>query len=123
MAPNPRHRAETLLPLKPLVFEILVAVAAGERHGYAIVQDIAARTARQRRLLPGHLYRTLSWMLTAGLIVESARRPAIDLDDQRRRYYRITPFGGKVAALEAGRLRALLADAEALNLVKKADYA
>jgi DNA-binding PadR family transcriptional regulator len=112
-----------LLPLKPVVFEVLLTLAAGERHGYAIVQDMAARSASGRRLLPGNLYRTLSWMMTTGLIVESSRRPAADLDDQRRRYYRITPSGLRIAGLEASRLRALVAEAEALRLLKKAGHA
>jgi DNA-binding PadR family transcriptional regulator len=121
-----RHEGDTaraLLPLKPVVFEVLLTLAAGERHGYAIVQDMAARSGTARRLLPGNLYRTLSWMLTAGLIVESSRRPAADLDDERRRYYRITPFGQRVAGLEAGRLRMLVDEAESLKLVKKAGHA
>src|SRR5262249_31217863 len=119
-APDP---AGTLLPLKPVVFEVLLTLAAGERHGYGIVQDMAARSVTEHRLLPGNLYRTLSWMLTTGLIVESSRRPAADLDDERRRYYRITPFGQKVAGAEAARLRALVAEAEALKLLKKAGHA
>jgi DNA-binding PadR family transcriptional regulator len=118
--PNP---ASALLPLKPVVFEVLLTLAAGERHGYAIVQDMAARSATGRRLLPGNLYRTLSWMMTTGLIVESSRRPAADLDDERRRYYRITPLGLRIAGLEANRLRALVAEAEALKLLKKAGHA
>jgi DNA-binding PadR family transcriptional regulator len=115
--------AIALLPLKPVVFEVLLTLAAGERHGYGIVQDMAARSGGQHRLLPGNLYRTLSWMLTTGLIVESARRPAADLDDERRRYYRITPFGQRVAGLEASRLRALVGEAESLKLLKKAGHA
>ena len=115
--------ATALLPLKPVVFEVLLTLAAGERHGYGIVQDMAARSGGQHRLLPGNLYRTLSWMLTTGLIVESARRPAADLDDERRRYYRITPFGQRVAGLEASRLRALVGEAESLKLLKKAGHA
>jgi DNA-binding PadR family transcriptional regulator len=118
-----RDPADRLLPLKPVVFQVLLTLTAGERHGYAIVQDMAARSAVGRRLLPGNLYRTLSWMLAAGLIVESSRRPAADLDDERRRYYRITPFGQRVAAREAGRLRALVAEAESLKLLKKTGHA
>jgi DNA-binding PadR family transcriptional regulator len=120
---EPPDHAGTLLPLKPVVFQVLLTLAAGERHGYAIVQDMTARSAIGRPLLPGNLYRTLSWMLTTGLIEESSRRPAAELDDERRRYYRITPFGLRVAGLEASRLRALVAEAEALKLVKKARHA
>jgi DNA-binding PadR family transcriptional regulator len=118
-----RSRADpaSLLPLKPLVFEILLTLAAGERHGYGLVQDLNNR-AGMRRLLPGNLYRTLAWMLDEGLLIESARRPAADLDDARRRYYRITPHGLRAAALEARRLRSLLTEADALQLAKKAGH-
>jgi DNA-binding PadR family transcriptional regulator len=112
----------SLLPLKPLVFEVLLTLANGERHGYGIVQDMSARSGMPR-LLPGNLYRTLNWMLNAGLIVESSRRPAADLDDERRRYYRITPLGLRAAALDARRLRALVDQAEALQLWKRAGHA
>jgi DNA-binding PadR family transcriptional regulator len=116
-------RAGVLLPLKPIVFQVLLTLAAGERHGYGLVQDMGARSSTRLRILPGNLYRTLNWMMESGLIVESSRRPAPDLDDERRRYYRITPFGQQVAALEARRLRALVAEAEALRLLKRDGHA
>jgi DNA-binding PadR family transcriptional regulator len=102
---------DALLPLRPVAYQVLLALVDGERHGYGIVQDIGARTAARMRLEPGNLYRTLKWMLDQGLIEESARRPAADLDDERRRYYRITKFGRHVAVAETSRLAALVAEA------------
>ena len=114
MLPDP----ERLLPLKPVVFQVLLSLASGERHGYAIVQDIAERSSARLQIEPGNLYRILQWMLDERLIVESARRPAADRDDERRRYYALTKFGERVAAAEAARLADLVADARALNLLK-----
>jgi DNA-binding PadR family transcriptional regulator len=110
--------AEALLPLKPLVFHVLLSLVDGERHGYGIVQDIAERSAARIRLEPGNLYRTLAGMLDLGLIEESARRPAADLDDERRRYYRVTRFGRRVAEAEAARLHAVVEEARARHLIK-----
>jgi DNA-binding PadR family transcriptional regulator len=110
--------ADALLPLKPLVFQVLLSLVDGERHGYAIVQDIARRTSARLRIEPGNLYRTLRDMLEAELIEESARRPAPDADDERRRYYRVTRFGRQVASAEAARLAELVADARARRLLK-----
>ncbi len=98
----------TLLPLPSAVFHILMALAGGERHGYAIIQDIAARTENQLRLGAATLYRSLQRMLEQGLIAESGDRPAPELDDQRRRYYRITRFGESVARAEVRRLTDLV---------------
>ena len=109
---------ERLLPLKPVVFQVLLSLASGERHGYAIVQDIAERSSARLQIEPGNLYRTLQWMLDEKLIVESDRRPAPDRDDERRRYYAITKFGERVAAAEASRLADIVADARALKLLK-----
>jgi DNA-binding PadR family transcriptional regulator len=83
-------------------------LASEDRHGYAIIQDVAARTDNQLRLGAGTLYRSLQRMLEQGLIVESGERPAPGLDDERRRYYRITPFGEAVARAEARRLTQLV---------------
>ena len=104
---------DRLLPLKPVMFQILLSLADGERHGYGITQDIAARTAARMRIEPGNLYRSLRTLLDDGVIEESERRPAPDLDDERRRYYRITPFGRRVAAAETARLEALVREAKA----------
>ena len=99
---------DQLLPLPPAAFHILLALARDELHGYAIIQDVAARTDGEIRLGAGTLYRTIQRMLEQGLIVESRRRPARELDDERRRYYRITPFGSDVARAEARRLMQLV---------------
>ena len=105
---NNSERPEALLPLPPATFHILISLASEDRHGYAIIQDVAARTDNQLRLGAGTLYRSLQRMLEQGLIVESGERPAPGLDDERRRYYRITPFGEAVARLEARRLTQLV---------------
>ena len=102
--------ADALLPLRPVVFQILLSLADGEAHGYAIVQDISRRTAARMQLEPGNLYRSLKWMLDRGLIEESGRRPARELDDERRRYYRITAHGERVGAAESARLHELAAE-------------
>ena len=114
-----KHRdPESLLPLKPVMFQVLLSLVEGERHGYAIVQDIAERSSARLQLEPGNLYRTLRFMLDEQLIEESDRRPAPEADDERRRYYRITRFGERVAAAEASRLAAVVADARARKLLK-----
>jgi DNA-binding PadR family transcriptional regulator len=105
--------AQDLLPLRPVVFHVLLSLADSERHGYAIVQDIAERSAARIRLEPGNLYRHLKFMLDEGLIEESGRRPVAGRDDERRRYYRMTRFGRQVALAEASRLEAVAAEARA----------
>ncbi len=99
------------------VLHILVALADGERHGYAIMQDVAARTDGAVRLGPGTLYGSIKRMLHDGLIEELDERP--DEDDVRRRYYRITPRGRRIAKEELGRLAALVRHARAAGLVPK----
>ena len=99
---------ESLLPLPPATFHILVALADEDRHGYAIMQDVTARTGGELKLGAGTLYRSVQRMLEQGLIVEVSARPAPELDDERRRYYRITPFGRSVAKAEARRLAQML---------------
>src|SRR6187549_3859266 len=103
-----REDADALLPLPPATFHILMSLAEEERHGYAIIQDVEARTEGELRLSPGTLYRSIQRMLEQGLIVESRRRPAPDLDDERRRYYRMTPFGEAVARAELRRIEGLV---------------
>ena len=97
-----------LLPLPAATFHILLALADEERHGYAIIQDVAARTDGSVRLSAGTLYRSIQRMQEQGLIEESRRRPAPDQDDERRRYYLLTPFGSAVARAEARRLTQLV---------------
>jgi DNA-binding PadR family transcriptional regulator len=95
---------DALLPLPPATFHILLALGRDELHGYAIIQEIAARTDGSVTLGAGTLYRSIQRMLEQGLLVESRSRPAPALDDERRRYYRITPFGREVTRAEARRL-------------------
>jgi DNA-binding PadR family transcriptional regulator len=110
--------ADDLLPLPAALFQILVALADRERHGYGIMQDIAARTDGKMRLSPGTLYGSIKRMLDQRLIEESDERPDPALDDERRRYYRITEFGRQVAAAETERLSKLVSQAVASLLPK-----
>ena len=107
--------ARALLPLPSATFHILLAVSAEARHGYAIIQDVAARTAGSLRLSAGTLYRSIARMVEQGLLTETSKRPAQG-DDERRRYYRITPFGTAVARAEMGRLTTLVRLARASGL-------
>jgi len=109
--------AEALLPLTPAVFQILLALSDGERHGYAIMREIEASTQGQLRIGPGTLYRSIKQMLAQGLIAEADERPDPALDDERRRYYRLTDFGQRVAAAEARRLARLVAQARQRHLL------
>ena len=104
-----------LLPLPPATFHILLAVSGEQRHGYAIIQDVEARTAGALRLSAGTLYRSIARMVEQGLITETTGRRAV-VDDQRRRYYRITPFGTAVARAEMRRLTELVRLARASGL-------
>jgi DNA-binding PadR family transcriptional regulator len=103
----------SLLPLPNAAFHILLAVADEDRHGYAIIQDVAARTSGELKLSAGTLYRSIQRMLEQGLIVEPRQRPLPELDDERRRYYRITPFGRTVAEAESRRMAQLVRMARA----------
>jgi DNA-binding PadR family transcriptional regulator len=105
------------LPLQPAVFHILMALSEDDRHGYAIIQDVTDRTAGAVRLSAGTLYRSIQRMLEDGLIVEIDERPDPEEDDERRRYYRITPFGRNVARAEAQRLIDLVKMARASGFV------
>jgi DNA-binding PadR family transcriptional regulator len=107
---------DALLPLPPATFHILVALAEEDRHGYAIIQDIAARTNDEVRLSAGTLYRSIQRMQEQGLIAETRQRPAPELDDERRRYYRLTPFGSAVARAETRRLAQMVRLARASGL-------
>jgi DNA-binding PadR family transcriptional regulator len=99
-----QEEIDSLLPLPPATFHILMAVADEDRHGYSIIQDIASRTDGRLQMSAGTLYRSIQRMQEQGLIIETRERPAPEEDDERRRYYRITPFGLAVARAEAGRL-------------------
>jgi DNA-binding PadR family transcriptional regulator len=117
MSPTRPRSAEDLLPLRSLDFLILLMLAPGDRHGYGIMQDVDAHTGHRVQLEAGSLYRTIRRLALAGLLEESARRPAADLDDERRRYYRLTALGRRVVAAEAARLRRLVRLAEAARLL------
>ena len=108
---------DSLLPLPTATFHILLAVAREDRHGYAIIQDVEQRTRGELRLSAGTLYRSIQRMLEQGLLRETRDRPAPELDDERRRYYRITSFGESVARAEAGRMADLVRMARAQGLV------
>jgi DNA-binding PadR family transcriptional regulator len=99
---------EDLLPLTPATFHILLAVSDEERHGYAIMQEVAEATDCQIRLGPGTLYGAIKKLLADGLIEEADERPDPALDDSRRRYYRLTKHGARVASAEAQRLAQLV---------------
>ncbi|MBZ5624655.1 MAG: PadR family transcriptional regulator [Acidobacteriia bacterium] len=102
------HRtASDLTSLSPAFFHILLSLGAGERHGYAIKREIATRTEGKLKLGPGVLYGSINKMLDLGLIEETEDRPDPHLDDERRRYYRITRYGRTVAQAEAARMRGL----------------
>ena len=105
-----------LLPLPPVTFHLLLSLIDGERHGYAIIQDVEARTDGELRMSAGTLYRSIARMVEQGLIAEITKRPATRLDDERRRYYRITPFGTAVARAEMARLSQLVRLARARGL-------
>lgn len=110
---------EQLLPLTPAVFHILVALSDGERHGYGIMQEVAAHSEGALQLGPGTLYGCLKRMLAAGLVEESGERPDPALDDERRRYYRITGFGERVVRAEANRLAAAVRAARRKRLLAR----
>lgn len=105
-------KPEEMLPLSPAIFHILLALADGKRHGYSIMQEIAVQTNGSLRIGPTTLYRSIKQMLEGGLIAEVAERPDAALDDERRRYYRLTAFGRLVASAEARRLE------QALNVAR-----
>lgn len=106
-----------LLPLPVAAFHILLALVEGERHGYAIMQETARSSAGKVNLGPGTLYRSLRRLLADGLIEESDERPVAELDDERRHYYRLTPFGLSVARAEAQRLADLVRMAQTKQLL------
>jgi DNA-binding PadR family transcriptional regulator len=105
------------LPLPPATFHILIALIREDRHGYAIMQDVEERTDGELGLSAGTLYRSVQRMLEQGLIRETRDRPARELDDERRRYYRITELGTAVARAEARRMTEMVRMARAQGLV------
>jgi DNA-binding PadR family transcriptional regulator len=114
-----RQPPADFLPLRPVEFDILLALGDGERHGYGILQEALRRSGGSTVLEPGTLYRALRRMLKAGLVAEALGRAAAS-DDGRRRYYRLTGLGRRVAASEAERMAGLVLTARALGLLRKA---
>ncbi len=114
---NRPKKPDDMLPLTPAVFHILLALSDGERHGYAIMREVAADTNGALQFGPGTLYGCLKRMLAARLIEETDERPDPELDDERRRYYAITDFGARALRAEAQRLANAVASARARRLL------
>src|SRR5262245_31959054 len=115
----PEKPVESFLPLTPAVFHMLLTLADGEAHGYAMMQEVARRSAGTVRLGPGTLYGAISRLLEDGVIEESEERPDPKMDDTRRRYYRLTKFGARVLAAETDRLSDLVQAARSTKVVRK----
>ena len=115
-----RRDPQTLLPLTPAAFHVLLSFAEGDAHGYAVMKEVAERTDGATQLSTGTLYVLIKRLLAEGLIIESGWRPS-ESDDERRRYYRLTDFGWQVAAAEADRHERLLATARARLRLRRAD--
>ena len=107
-----RFNPSIFLPLTPSSLQVLIALADGEKHGYAIIKEVARRTDGKVRIGAGTLYAALKRFVDDGLVAESDERPDPALDDERRRYYRITRFGWRVGVAETARLEALVAEAK-----------
>jgi DNA-binding PadR family transcriptional regulator len=117
---KPKIEPDNFLPLTPAVFHVLLALSDGERHGYAIMQEVAESTEGQIKMGPGTLYGTIKRLLEARLIEESDERPDLHLDDERRRYYRLTGVGEQVVRAEAQRYADIVAIARGKKLIGKA---
>src|SRR5215831_10481840 len=99
---------QKFIPLKTQWFHIMLSLAGGEQHGYGIMQEVLERTGGKVRLWPATLYGSIKRLIEAGLIEESDERPAPELDDARRRYYRLTTLGKRVLDAECERLQELV---------------
>ena len=115
----PQNNPETHAPLTPAMFHVLLALAGDDLHGYAILKEVELRTGGKVKLSTGTLYGIIKRLLADGLIVERRARPTDANDDERRRYYRLTPQGREVAAAEAERMDEVLSIARARNLLRK----
>ena len=104
------------LPLTPAMLHVLLALADGDKHGYAIIKEVSRRTSEEVVLGAGTLYTLIKRLLGDGMILETDERPDPSLDDERRRYYRLTPFGRSVAMAEVQRLESIVQQAHAKNL-------
>jgi DNA-binding PadR family transcriptional regulator len=114
-----KRSPDTLLPLTPAMFEVLIALADGEKHGYAIIKEVARRTTGEVSLSAGTLYAIVRRFEQEGVIQESDERPDPALDDERRRYYKLTAFGREVAQAEARRMETALKMAHSKNLIAR----
>ena len=121
--PARRPVQQPTAPVPVSEFQILLALADEERHGYAIMREVAARTNGEVQIGPGTLYGSIKRMVNAGLIEETDERPDPELDDERRRYYRITPAGRRVAVAEARRMERLVGIARAKRLLGRPEPA
>jgi DNA-binding PadR family transcriptional regulator len=110
-----------LLPLTPVMFHVLLSLSDADRHGYAIMKEVAERTGGDVSLSTGTLYGLVKRALAEGLILESRRRPRAELDDERRRYYRLSDFGRQVVAAEARRLEQLVTSAWSKRVLRRSE--
>src|ERR1700740_2389473 len=113
-----QNNPESFGPLTPFMFHVLLALAGDDLHGYAILKEVELRTSGKVRLSTGTLYGIIKRLLADGLIAERRSRPSEPQDDERRRYYRLTPQGRQVAAAEAERMDEVLSIARSRNLLK-----
>jgi DNA-binding PadR family transcriptional regulator len=120
LSPTPNGKQEFHEPLTPAMFHVLLALAGEDLHGYAILKEVGLRTAGKVRLSTGTLYGIIKRLLSDGLIADLRARPAESGDDERRKYYRLTPLGRQLAAAEAERMDEVLAIARARHLLKRA---
>ena len=117
---NKKRDTAPHLPLTSAEFHLLLALADGDKHGYAVMKDVARRSGGRVRLSAGTLYGLIRRLVSEGMIVETDERPVAELDDERRRYYRLTEFGQQVAIAEVERLEAVLAVARTKKLFSRA---
>ena len=116
---QPKSDPGSLLPLRPSVFHILLALSDGDLHGYGIMQEVAEHSSGQIKLGPGTLYGAIKRLLGERLIVEADERPDPELDDERRRYYRLTDFGQQVLKAEVRRISDMVSVAQRKRLIPK----
>jgi DNA-binding PadR family transcriptional regulator len=119
MVVRARRDPRESLPLTPAEFEVLISLGDGEKHGYAILKEVARRTGGAVSLGPATLYTIIRRLVSEGILAESAGRPDPALDDERRRYYGVTDYGRRVASAEAARMETALAMARSKNLLRK----
>lgn len=117
--PSGTFSADSYLPLRPAIFLILLTLAEGDRHGYALAKAVGERSGGRVRLATGPLYRHMKRLLEARLVEESDQRPKPEQDDERRRYYRLTGLGREVVAAEAERMEGLVEATRRLKLTER----